>query len=91
MKENRDLADVFCGINDPKAMRHFLEEIFTPAERKDFTLRWDLMKRLKQGIPQRKIASELGVSLCKITRGARILRNPKSITNRILNQDRHPQ
>lgn len=91
MKENNPLAGVFCRIENPKEMRAFFEELFTPAERKDFSLRWELMKLLKQGMPQRKIASELGISLCKITRGAKILRNPKSVTNRILNQGMNPK
>jgi TrpR family transcriptional regulator, trp operon repressor len=61
-------------------MRHFLEEILTPAERKDLALRWKLMEMLQEGIPQRKIASELGISLCKITRGAKILKDGRSVS-----------
>jgi TrpR family trp operon transcriptional repressor len=33
---------------------------------------------------QRKIADELGISLCKITRGSKILKNRKSVTVRML-------
>lgn len=60
-------------------MGSFLEEILTPAERHDLGLRWELMQRLKAGLPQRQIAAELGISLCKITRGAKILRQAQSI------------
>ncbi len=80
------LARAFCRIQDPQDMLAFFKEIFTPAERKDFSLRWELMKMLKQGYSQRDIASALGISLCKITRGAKIIQNPKSTTNRILDQ-----
>lgn len=86
MDELDELIGVFCRIGDKKRMRVLFNEIFTPAERKDFTLRWTLMKMLKQGMTQRKISSELGVSLCKITRGSKIIHNPKSVTNQILNR-----
>ena len=75
------ISDVLCDIRDPAQMRRFLEEILTPAERKDLSLRWQLMKMLKQGIPQRKIAKELHISLCKITRGAKILKQDDSVSN----------
>lgn len=61
-------------------MRRFLEEILTPAERKDLALRWELMRRLIEGDAQRQIAEDLGVSLCKITRGARILKQADSVS-----------
>ena len=71
-------------------MRRFLEEILTPAERKDLALRWELMRRLMDGDAQRQIAEELGVSLCKITRGARILKQTDSVSKQHL-MSRRPQ
>jgi subfamily B ATP-binding cassette protein MsbA len=59
-------------------------EIMTSAELKDISLRWELMKKIKKGVSQRKIASDLGISLCKITRGSKILKNNKSVSNKIL-------
>jgi TrpR family trp operon transcriptional repressor len=79
--EDRELFDVFASIKDSGTMRKFFDEIFTKSEIQTFLLRWKLMKMLKAGMPQRKIASELKISLCKITRGAKILKDPKSITN----------
>ena len=81
----RGISDVLCDIRDPDQMKRFLEEILTPAERRDLSLRWQLMKKLKQGIPQRKIAKELHISLCKITRGAKILKQDYSVSNYYLN------
>jgi len=80
------LAEAFYRIKNLEAMRRFFEEIFTPAERKDLILRWELMKMLAEGKSQRAIASELGISLCKITRGAKIVHDPESVTNRIIKQ-----
>ena len=66
-------------------MKTFLAEIMTPSERHDLALRWELMRRLRKGIPQRQIAKELGISLCKITRGAKILKQDHSISQHYLN------
>ncbi len=85
MPEIDEITKVFCEIDDVEVMKEFFDEIFTPAERRDFALRWELMKLLREGIPQRQIASKLGISLCKITRGAKIVKNQDSVTNRIMN------
>jgi TrpR family trp operon transcriptional repressor len=84
-----ELAQAFAGINDVSTMKKFFGEIFTEAERRDFTLRWRLMKMLHQNIPQREIATLLGVSLCKITRGAKIVKDQGSVTRSLL--ERQPE
>ena len=80
-----DICSVMCDISNPDQMREFLTEILTPSECRDLALRWELMRRLKKGVPQRQIASELGISLCKITRGAKILKQDHSISKHYLN------
>lgn len=67
-------------------MRLFLSEILTQAELHDLSLRWELMRRLDNAQPQRQIAEQLGVSLCKITRGAKILKKPESVSKYLLRQ-----
>ncbi len=83
MKSAKELVEVFCRITEPKIMKSFISEIFTPAEIDDFVLRWRLMEMLQNGVPQRDIATELGISLCKITRGSKVLSTGNSITERI--------
>ncbi len=80
-----DICAVLCGISDSGQMQAFLSEMLTPSERRDLALRWELMRRLKKGVPQRQIATELGISLCKITRGAKILKQEYSISKHYLN------
>lgn len=87
MPELTELATRLAEINDPEIMERFFDEILTPAEKKALSLRWRLMKLLKDGVPQRKIASDLGISLCKITRGSKIIKDSESITNKILNRN----
>lgn len=85
MKDSpNELAEAFCSIDRPADMKKFFSEVFTPAEIDDFVLRWRLMRMLLEGVSQRKIAERLGISLCKITRGSRVLRTGKSVTERIL-------
>jgi TrpR family trp operon transcriptional repressor len=83
------LMETLCRIRDPQEMRQFLTEILTPAEFHDLAMRWELMHRLTEGFPQRKIAADLQISLCKITRGAKILKNPHSISNQYLKKRRN--
>jgi len=78
------LCAALCQIRDAKQMEQFLTEIMTLAELHDLTLRWELMRKLSQGVPQRQIASGMGISLCKITRGAKVLKNKDSITRKFL-------
>lgn len=54
-------------------MDGFMEDILTPAEFEDIVTRWQIIKQLSRGVPQRKIAISLGVSIAKITRGSREL------------------
>lgn len=86
MSAATEVAKVFTDIHGTRTMKQLFEEIFTPAEIKDVALRWRLMTMLHQGIPQRQIASELGISLCKITRGAKIIRNRRSATRKLLDK-----
>ncbi len=79
-----ELAAALTQVRTQADMRLFLEEVLTPGERHDLTLRWQLLRMLTEGISQRTIAKELGISLCKITRGSRELRKEKSIARDLL-------
>jgi len=78
------VASILASIDSPKEMCTFLEELLTPAEVRDITLRWQLLERLAEGVTQRKIAEELRISLCKITRGSKILKQQGAVTARLL-------
>ncbi len=79
-----DLVKVFAETTEPAEMAKLLEEMLTPKELKDLHLRWSLMKDLYRGKPQREIAASYGISLCKITRGSKILKQQDSYTKRLL-------
>jgi TrpR family trp operon transcriptional repressor len=79
-----ELEKVFAGIRDHKEMISFFQEIFTPKEISDLTLRWQLLKELYEGNTQRSIAGRHHISLCKITRGSKILKGEQSTARKIL-------
>ena len=79
MKLDEKMIGAFCSINEPDEMKKLFSEIFTSSELDDLNLRWKLLSELGTGHTQREIAKKLGVSLCKITRGAKILKNEKSL------------
>lgn len=63
---------------------NFLLELLTESELADLSKRWRILELLHQGVTQRDIAKELNVSLCKVTRGARIVKTKDAIVNRFL-------
>lgn len=62
--------------SDKKMFFALMEDFFTPAELDGLALRWQIVKELKKGTPQREIAETLKVSISKITRGSRELADP---------------
>jgi len=89
MEDLDELVKVFTQTKDQKAMQKLFEELFTQREKYDFALRWRLMKELHNGKTQRDIASELGISLCKITRGSKILKQEDSQVKKILEENNY--
>jgi Trp operon repressor len=79
-----ELEKVFAGIMDYQEMVTLFEEIFTQKELRDLTLRWQLLKELYEGQTQRSIASRYRISLCKITRGSKVLKKKGSTVKKIL-------
>ena len=81
-----ELAGALADTSDSGLVRDFLRCLLTPAEIADIAARWALVKALREKIPQREIARDLGISLCKITRGSRELKKPGSAFQRIFMQ-----
>ena len=79
-----ELIDIFVKTNDRKSMDRLFHEIFTPNEIDTLTLRWQLLKDLYEGKTQRKIAADRKISLCKITRGSKLLKTEGSYLKKVL-------
>ncbi len=81
-----DLIRLFTETNSIEDMKSLFSDLFTDAERKDFTIRWKLMNDLYQHVPQREIASNLRISLCRITRGSKMLKREDGYVRRKLSE-----
>jgi len=79
----KEIATIMAKISS-KDGYDFLEEILTPAEISTLSTRWRILKMLNEGFSQREIAKELQVSLCKVTRGAKILKDTNSICSKMI-------
>lgn len=85
--KNKNLSQIYEIISTLKTadeVEILLNELLTQSELDDVEQRWNILKMLNQKESQRNISKKLTVSLCKITRGAKILKNEKSILRRIL-------
>ncbi len=88
MKDKNDFAAALVKVGDAVRMRKLLKEMLTPDELRNVQLRWRLMQMLHEGQSQRAIARRLGISLCKITRGSRILKDGNSVAAVIIKGER---
>lgn len=84
MTARAELIKVFTAIENETEMAAFFEEIFTSKEIDDLTLRWRLLRDLHEGETQRSIAQKYGISLCKITRGSKVLKKKHSTAKKLL-------
>lgn len=80
----KEISTTLAKVKDAELIHDFLESILTPTEQDEIAKRWALVKRLAEGEPQRSIAAEFGLSLCKITRGSKELKKQDSAFKRML-------
>jgi TrpR family trp operon transcriptional repressor len=81
----QELSRALSHCGDQALILDFLTSLFTPAEADDIGKRWALVRLLDQGKTQRTIASELHLSLCKITRGSKELKKENSSFRAMIN------
>ncbi len=81
-----EICQYLAKTDDAKTIFKFLESLLTPKEMQTLSSRWQIVKLLHQGVPQRKIAKDLHLSLCKITRGSKELKKPNSILKQAVKQ-----
>ena len=71
------LLDVFLKADNKEKMKNLLEGILTPAEREELAQRIEIVRLLKEGVGQHKIAEKLGVGVATVSRGAKELKEGK--------------
>lgn len=65
------LLDTLLSIKTKAQMENFLLGIFTPKELEEIPMRLSIVKMLKNGVSQHKIAHELKVGIATVTRGSK--------------------
>ncbi len=86
MERLKELSFALARTADAGTIEVFLRAILTPGEIEDISSRWEIFRMLSAGINQRKIAEDLGVSLCKITRGSREFKDKQKVLEQILSE-----
>ncbi len=86
MRGISEIAAVLARLKDPELIAAFLRSLLTRRELEEVGGRWELVKLLARGDSQRAIARQLGMSLCKITRGSRELKKRNSAFARVLGE-----
>ncbi|MBQ2984654.1 MAG: helix-turn-helix domain-containing protein [Candidatus Gastranaerophilales bacterium] len=80
------LNNLIISVKNEKEAQELLFGLFTQNEIETLKKRWRILEMLNQGATQRQIAQDLNVSLCKVTRGAKVLKE-KSILTEFLTKE----
>lgn len=68
------LAETIVSIKNRTVAKDFLKNILTPIELDEIAKRLQIVRMLKNGVSQRKIAQKLKVGIGTVTRGSRELK-----------------
>lgn len=79
MKALKKISKLVKNLNSEAEITAFFKDLLTESEIETLSKRWRILEMLLEGKTQREIAKELQVSLCKVTRGSRILKDKDSI------------
>lgn len=72
---HNQLLDHLLAQRSRQALDEALRDLLTPAEYTEIVKRLQILRMLEEGMPQRKIAEQLGVGIATVTRGARALKS----------------
>lgn len=79
-----ELAQVMVSLKNKAVAKAFLKNILTPVELEEISKRLQIVKLLKKGVSQRKVAEKLNVSIGTVSRGSRELKYGESGFRQIL-------
>ena len=89
LTEIDEISGMLAVENSADAIKNFIIEMLTRSELETLSKRWRILSLLLSGRTQRETASELKVSLCNVTRGAKILKNNTSIAAKYLTKEKN--
>ena len=71
---HKELAKLMASVKGAKEAETLLQALLTPAESEELAARWQIVKSLIEGLPQRAVRDRLKTSIATVTRGARELK-----------------
>ncbi|PIP63198.1 transcriptional regulator [Candidatus Roizmanbacteria bacterium CG_4_9_14_3_um_filter_33_18] len=74
MNKVGELVEEFLKNKTSSEMSDFLKGILTPKELDELTMRLQIVKLIKKGLPHQEIARRLEVGIATVTRGSREIR-----------------
>lgn len=74
-----EITNFILKLNSKEEAQAFLMEMLSEAEMSALSKRWRILSMLAEGRTQRDIVKELKVSLCKVTRGSKLLKDKNSV------------
>ena len=86
MNSIKEISNLISKINSESEIYEFISELLTESEISTLSKRWRILKMLSEGKTQRDFAKELNVSLCKVTRGSRILKDENAILYKLIKE-----
>jgi len=81
---HESLYEVISSIESSQLVQDFLSDLLTPVELQAVSDRWNAAKLLNNGMTQRQVANQLGLSVTTVTRVAKSLANKEGGYNTIL-------
>ena len=87
MTQLLEIAEILSKTSDRKEIEKFLSELLTSSEIDAISKRWRILDLLSKGETQRSIVKNLNVSLCNVTRGAKILKNKNSVSAKFIKSE----
>ena len=76
-KDINKIATAFQQFSNSTDLANFLVAILTLGELKQLSSRLKIIQELKKETPQQRIAKKLGVGVATVTRGSKVLQNPR--------------
>lgn len=74
MNKVGELVEAFLKNRSKEEMIDFLRGILTPKEIDELSMRLQIVKMLKRGVPHQEIARRLEVGVATVTRGSKELK-----------------
>jgi len=81
----KEVIQVISQIaHDKELLADFIKDILTPREFENFSVRWQIIKRLEKGEHHQAIAEALHLGVATVTRGSREMRKSEGGFRRAL-------